>query len=164
MYNKLKKLVESEKGSIEEKVIIADIMNTEEFKRKFETSNENQMKLAKAWLGNRRFLLGMFDYGIGSSESVFDEWLTRGNVQSLIDKVEDMNSKGIVDFEEYERMINCTMDTIPPDEISDQPDDTIDCSISIVDFDGDRLVLEDSIASRILNKIKTLFGWRKNEL
>ncbi len=164
MYNKLKKLVESEKGSIEEKVIIADIMNTEEFKRKFETSNENQMKLAKAWLGNRRFLLGMFDYGIGSSESVFDEWLTRGNVQSLIDKVEDMNSKGIVDFEEYERMINCTMDTTPPDEISNQPDDAIDCSISIVDFDGDRLVSEDSIASRILNKIKALFRWRKNEL
>lgn len=164
MYNKLKKLVESEKGSIEEKVIIADIMNTEEFKRKFETSNENQMKLAKAWLGNRRFLLGMFDYGIGSSESVFDEWLTRGNVQSLMDKVEDMNSKGIVDFEEYERMINCTMDTTPPDEISDQPDYTTDCSISIVDFDGDRLVSEDSIVSRILNKIKALFRWRKNEL
>ena len=139
--NKINDLCKSEKDSIEEKVIIADIMNSELVKIKFETSNENQIKLFKSCLDDRRFLLNL--------------------------------SNDIVDFDEYERIINqntntkLTADTdTSDDEVESKIENNIiDCSVSIIDFDdGDRLVLGDSVFTKVLNKIKSLFRWRSDEL
>ena len=144
--NKINDLCKSEKDSIEEKVIIADIMNSELVKIKFETSNENQIRLFKSCLDDRRFLLNL--------------------------------SNDIVDSDEYERIINqntntkLTTDTDTSDdevELKNQKsnieNNIIDCRVSIIDFDdGDRLVLGDSVFTKVLNKIKSLFRWRSDEL